>query len=106
MVFMGKRSAKQREDAIAERLRHVAFVAMHGVHHELQGWIDQCPRFFRVKVARERGEPGQVGKERGDSLAFTIWRAARFHCCSLGLDAFGQVLRRVDRWGWGSRDWR
>jgi hypothetical protein len=40
MVFMGNGGAKEGEDAIAERLGHIAFVAMHRFHHEPQGRIN------------------------------------------------------------------
>jgi hypothetical protein len=33
MIFMRDRRAEQGEDAVAQRLGHITFVAMHGVHH-------------------------------------------------------------------------
>ena len=49
MIFMGKRRAKERKDAIAQCLRDIAVIAMHGVHHELQSGINNRPRLFGIK---------------------------------------------------------
>ena len=48
MIFMGQRRAEQGKDAIAQGLRHVAVILMHGVHHQLQRRINNRPRLFRV----------------------------------------------------------
>ena len=53
VVFVGDRRAKQREDAIAQRLRHIALVAMHRLHHEPQSGIDNVPGFFGVEIFQQ-----------------------------------------------------
>ena len=53
MIFVGNRGAKQREDAIAQGLGHVALVAMHGLHHELQGRIDDAAGLLGVEVFQQ-----------------------------------------------------
>ena len=50
MILMRDRRAEQREDAIPRRLRHIALVAMHRVHHQLERGIDQAARLLRVEV--------------------------------------------------------
>ena len=40
MVFMRDRRPKQREDAIPGRLRRIALLAMHRVHHQVERGID------------------------------------------------------------------
>src|SRR5215467_6308004 len=54
MIFMGNRRTEQGEDAIAEHLGHIALIAMHGVHHQLQCWVDNCSRFFGVEAFDQR----------------------------------------------------
>jgi hypothetical protein len=54
MIFMGDRRPKQGEDAIAQYLRHRAVIPMHGVHHQLQGGINQRPRLFGIKAFDQR----------------------------------------------------
>jgi hypothetical protein len=50
MILMSERRAEEREDAIPGRLRHIALVAMHRVHHQLERGIDQAARFLRVEI--------------------------------------------------------
>ena len=61
---MGKRRAEQRKDAIAQGLGHIALIAMHGVHHQLQGGIDNRPCFFGIKSFDQRRRAFEIGKER------------------------------------------
>jgi hypothetical protein len=35
MIFMSKRRPEQRQDTIAQRLRDIAIILMHGIHHQL-----------------------------------------------------------------------
>jgi len=41
VVFVGDGSAKQRHNAIAEHLIDGALDAVHGVHHQLEGRIEE-----------------------------------------------------------------
>ena len=72
MVFVGNRGAKQREDAVAQRLRHIALVAVHRLHHEPQSGIDNVPGFFGVEVFQQRHRPLDVGKQHGHLLALAF----------------------------------
>ena len=42
VVLVGNRGAKERHDTIAHDLVDRAFVAVDGVHHALQGGIQEC----------------------------------------------------------------
>ena len=99
---MGKRRAEQGKDAIAQRLRHIAVILMHGVHHQLQGGINNRPRFFGIESFNQRRRAFEIGKQRGDRLALTVGCATRFQRRLLRADALGQMGRRVaDRSGVG-----
>ena len=41
VVFMGHRRAEERHDAVAQHLVHRAFVAVHGVHHDVQRRVQE-----------------------------------------------------------------
>ena len=43
VILMGNGRAKQGHDAIAQHLVHRALIAVHGVHHALQGRIEELP---------------------------------------------------------------
>ena len=62
MILMRDRSAEQREDAIPGRLRHIALVAMHRVHHQLERGIDQAARLLRVEVLDQLHRTLDVGE--------------------------------------------
>ena len=102
MVFVGNGSPKQREDAIAQGLRHIALVAMHRGHHTLQGGIDDAPRLLGVQVLQQRHGALDVGEQGGNGLALTVRVATRFQGRLLGQDALGQVARRVGDGAYGS----
>jgi hypothetical protein len=89
MIFMGNGRTEQGKDAIAQRLRHIAVIAMHSVHHELQGGINDRSGFFRVQSLNQRRGAFEIGKQRRDRLAFTITCAPRFQRRLLGANAFG-----------------
>ena len=91
MIFMGNRRAEQGKDAIAQRLRHIAFIAMHGIHHELQGGINNRSRFFGIESFDQRGGAFEIGKQRGDRFALAIRCTARFHRRLLGADTLGEM---------------
>ena len=74
---------------------------MHGVHHELQGGINNRPRFFGVEAFNQCGRAFEISKQRRDRLALAVTGAARFQRRLLGPDAFGQMRGRVAAGGWG-----
>ena len=72
MIFMRDGRTKQRKDAIAQGLRHIALVAMHGIHHELQRRVDNRAGFFGIEAFNQRRGAFEIGKERGDRLTLTV----------------------------------
>ena len=102
VVFVGNRGAKQREDAVAQRLRHIALVAVHRFHHEPQSGIDNVPSFFRVEVFQQRHRPLDVGKQRRDGLTLAVRGAACCQSLLLGENALGQMAGGV---GNGAGGW-
>jgi hypothetical protein len=50
---------------------------MHGVHHHLQGGIDNRLRFFRIEAFNQGGGAFEVGKQGGDGLALTVGNLSR-----------------------------
>src|SRR5215470_1349870 len=76
---------------------------MDGLHHQLQGWIDNRAGDFGVKVTRQGGKAREIGKQGGDRLAFAVRDTPRFQRGLLGADALGQVWRDVARRCWGLR---
>ena len=53
----GRSAPKEGHDAIAHDLVHRAFIAVHGVHHALQGRIEELPGLFRVEVGISSSSP-------------------------------------------------
>ena len=50
VILMGHGRAKQRHDAVAQHLVHRALVAVHGVHHDVQGRVQEL-----LGLLRDRG---------------------------------------------------
>ena len=94
---MRNRCTKQRKDAIAQRLRHIAIIPMDGVHHELQRGVNNRSGVFGVKPFNQRGRAFQVRKQGGNGFALTVGTAPRFHRGLFGQDTLGQVWRGVTR---------
>ncbi|MCY1266955.1 hypothetical protein D9M70_153810 [compost metagenome] len=101
MVLMGDGRAEQREDAVAQRLGHVALVVMHGLHHQLDDGGNQAVCLFRVPVVDQCGRARHVGKQHGDGLAFAGGLSPGFQRRLLGPDALGQVRWSVMNGGGG-----
>ena len=95
---MGNGRAEQGKDAIAQGLRDIAVIAMHGVHHQLQSGINNRSGFFRIEPFDQRRRAFEIGKQRGDRFALAL----RQGC---GTDALGQMRGRVGSWGLGIRCW-
>ena len=55
VIFVRHRGAEERHDAVAEHLVDGAFIAMHGVHHGVQGRVQESARLFRIKVGDQLG---------------------------------------------------
>jgi hypothetical protein len=51
VVFVRHGCAKQGHDAVAQYLIHRALVAVHGVHHVVQGGVQEGLGLFGVEVA-------------------------------------------------------
>src|SRR5712692_6397158 len=72
MVLVSDRRAEQRENPIASGLHHVTVVAMRRVDHQLERRIDDGTRLLRIEVTHQFGRALDVGKQRGDRLAFAL----------------------------------
>ena len=99
VILVGQRRAEQREDAVAHGLRHVAFVTMDRVHHELQRRVDDRARVFGIEVFDEGHRALDVGEQCGDRLALAVGTPAGFERGLFGTDAVGQMSRRRNRRG-------
>jgi hypothetical protein len=95
VVFLSNRSPEQGEDSVAARLRHVALVAVDGIHHELECRVDDCACFLRVEPFHHLDRALDVGEECRDRFPLAVLSTARLHRRLLGEDAFGEVLRGV-----------
>ena len=72
---MGQRRAEQGKDAITQRLRHIAVVLMHRVHHQLQGRINNRSRFFGIESFNQRRRAFEIA-----NIAVIVLRSPLFHC--------------------------
>jgi hypothetical protein len=50
MILVRQRRAEQGEDPVAGRLRDVAAIAMHRIHHQAQHRINDRPRLFGIET--------------------------------------------------------
>src|SRR5262245_62897989 len=95
VILMRNWRPEQGKDAIAQRLSYIALIAMHGVHHELQGGVNDGAGFFGIEAFNESGRAFEISKEGSDGLALAVWCTTGFHGRLLGQDALGQMRRRV-----------
>ena len=93
MVFVGNRGAEQCHNAVAEHLIHRALEAVHGVHHALQGGIEELLGGFGIEAPDEFGGGLKVGKEHRDLLAFAFQGGAG------GEDLVGEMGWRIGQRG-------
>jgi len=84
MIFVGDRRAKEGKDAIASRLGYETFVPMHGIHHKLQGGINNGASLFGIKIFHEGHRAFDVSKEGGDGLTLAVRRTSGFKRFPLG----------------------
>jgi hypothetical protein len=96
VVFMGQRRSKQCHNPVPQDLIHRAFKAMHRLHHDVNGGIEELLGRFRVEVLDQLGGVFDVGKQNGDLLTLTFQGVAG------GEDFFGEMLGRVGE-GWRGR---
>jgi hypothetical protein len=95
MVFVSNGGTEEGKDAVAGGLHDEALIAVDGVHHELEGGVNNESRLLRVEVFDEGSGVLDIGKEGGDRLALTIRTAPRFQRRLFGPDAFGEVGWRI-----------
>jgi len=91
VIFVSNGRAEQGKDTIAQQLGDIAFITMHGFHHQHEGGINEAAGFFRIEIFDERGRVFDIGKEGGDSFTLTLSGAARLHGCLLGPDMLSKV---------------
>src|SRR5262249_43723447 len=106
MVFMSEGGTEEGKDAVAGGLYDEALIAMHRVHHQLQGRIDEAPGRFGVEVFNEGGGVLDIGKEGSDGFPFALRGAPGFQNGLLGTNARGEMRGRVAHWELGLRLWR
>ena len=93
VIFVGNRGAKEGHDAIAEHLVHRALEAVHGVHHAVEGGVQQLLGGFWIEAADELRRIFDVGEEHRDLLAFTFQSTLRSQ------DLLGEIRRGIGQWG-------
>ena len=90
---MGDGGAKQGHDAVAQYLVHCALVAVHGVHHLLEGGVEELLGSLRIEVADQLGRVFDVGEQHRDLLAFAFQARA-------GIEDFcGEIGRGIGQGG-------
>jgi hypothetical protein len=94
VILVGNGGAEKGHNAITQYLVHRAFVAVHGVHHEVNRRVQQVLGGFRVKALDELGGILDIGKEHGDLFAFAFQARPGVE------DFFGEIGRGI---GQGSR---
>jgi hypothetical protein len=72
VVLVGEWGAEERHDPIAHHLVHGALVAMDGLHHPLEYWIQELTGLLGIAVGQQFHRALQVGEEHGDLLAFPL----------------------------------
>ena len=69
VVFVGNGGAKEDHNAVAEHLVHRALEAVHGVHHAVEGRVQQPLGGSRIEAADELRCVLDIGEEHGDLFA-------------------------------------
>ena len=77
VVFVGNGSTEQGHNAITKHLVDGALEAVHGVHHVVDGGIEELLGGFRVEAADEFRRVFEVGKHHRDVLALAFQGGAR-----------------------------
>ena len=89
MVLMGNRRPEQRHNAITHDLIHRPLVAVYGLHHALEHWVEELAGLFGVTVGQQLHRALEIRKEHRDLLALTFQGAFG------GEDFLGEVGRGV-----------
>ena len=86
MVLMRYGRAKERHNAIAQHLIDGALDAVHRVHHQMDGRVEELLRGFRIETTDEFRRVLEVGKEHRDLFALAFQRCARSQdfLCKIG----------------------
>jgi hypothetical protein len=92
VILVGNGCSKQRHNTIAEHLVHGTLIAMHGVHHAVEGGVQELLGSFRIKAADELGRILEVGKEYCHPFALAFQ----------GTTGRENFLRKI---GWGVGEW-
>ena len=69
---MGNGGPEQGHDAVAQHLVDGALEAVHGVHHVVEGGIEELLGGFGVEAPDQLGRVLQVGKQHRDLLALAF----------------------------------
>jgi len=95
VVLMGHGGPKQGHDAIAEHLIHRAFEAVYGVHHKMEGGIEELLGGFGIEPPDEFGGVFEIGKQDGHLFALPFQGTAGHEnlFCEIG----GRVGERRER---------
>ncbi len=62
MVLVSDRGPEYGHNAVTEHLIHGAFKSVHGVHHNVDGRIEELLGIFRIEVLNQLGGIFDVGK--------------------------------------------
>jgi hypothetical protein len=80
---------KQGHDAIAQHLVHRALIAVHGIHHAVNGRIQELLGGFRVEVLDQLGRVFDIGEQHRHLLALAFQAMARVE------DFLGKMWRGI-----------
>jgi hypothetical protein len=69
VVFVGDGGTEQGHNAIAEDLVDGALEAVHGVHHVVDGGVEELLGGFGIEAADEFGRVLEIGKQHRDLFA-------------------------------------
>src|SRR5262249_23646688 len=72
VVLVRQRRSEESHDAVTQYLVDGSFIAMHGIHHEMQHRIDDLLRLFGIAVFDQLHRVPDVGKENGDLFPFSF----------------------------------
>ena len=72
MVFVGNGRPKQGHNAVAQHLVHGALEAVHGVHHAVQGRVEELLGGFGIEAADQFRGVLEVGKQHRHLLALAF----------------------------------
>ena len=89
VILVGNGGAKQDHNAIAEHLIHRALKAVHSLHHQAEGGVQELLGGFGIQALDEPGRVLDVGKEDSDLFALAFQDGAG------GEDLVGEMGRRV-----------